>query len=88
MISLERQTRIGVGLLVLTGSTLGAFVHPGFIGLAAFVGVGLVVAGITDFCGLTLVLSKAPWNRSLKAESTCAPRPANEKREAAAPNAV
>lgn len=88
MISLERQTRIGVGLLVLTGSILGAFVHPAFIGLAAFIGVGLVVAGITDFCGLTLVLSKAPWNRSHKAESTCAPRTADKPRETAPTNAI
>ena len=86
MISLERQTRIGVGLLVLTGSILGAFVHPAFIGLAAFIGVGLVVAGITDFCGLTLVLSKAPWNRSHRPGSTCAPRTANEPRESARAN--
>ncbi|MFO1488236.1 MAG: rhodanese-like domain-containing protein [Verrucomicrobiota bacterium] len=62
VISLERQVRIVAGTLVFTGVTLGWFVHPGFFGLSAFVGAGLVFAGITDFCGMGLLLAKAPWN--------------------------
>lgn len=61
--SLERQVRIAAGALVLTGVILGTWVHPGFYGLAAFVGAGLVVAGVTDWCGMGLLLAKAPWNR-------------------------
>jgi rhodanese-related sulfurtransferase len=63
MISLERQVRIAAGSLVLIGVLLGWFVHRGFYGLAAFVGAGLVFAGITDFCGMGLLLAKLPWNR-------------------------
>jgi rhodanese-related sulfurtransferase len=63
VISLERQVRIVAGALVFTGVTLGWFVHPSFFGLAAFVGAGLVFAGITDFCGMGLLLAKAPWNK-------------------------
>ncbi|MFZ4598038.1 MAG: rhodanese-like domain-containing protein [Terrimicrobiaceae bacterium] len=62
-ISIERQVRIGAGSLVVAGVVLGLFVHPGFFGLSAFVGAGLVFAGITDFCGMGLLLAKAPWNR-------------------------
>ena len=47
-ISLERQVRIAAGSLVLAGAALGAFLHPGWIGLAAFVGAGLIFAGVTD----------------------------------------
>lgn len=65
-ISIERQVRIGAGLLVLAGTSLGWFVHPGFFILAAFVGAGLVFAGITDICGMAILLAKAPWNRSGK----------------------
>ena len=36
--SLERQVRIAAGSLVVLGTTLGVFVHPGFLGLSAFVG--------------------------------------------------
>lgn len=63
VISLERQVRIGAGSLVLTGALLGWSVHPAFFGLSAFVGAGLVFAGITDWCGMGLLLAKAPWNR-------------------------
>ena len=62
MMSLERQVRIGAGSLVLSGIVLGSLVHRGFFGLSAFAGVGLVFAGITDFCGMALLLSKLPWN--------------------------
>jgi len=65
-ISIERQVRIGAGSLVLIGTALGRFVHPGFYLLAAIVGAGLVFAGVTDICGMAIVLAKAPWNRSGK----------------------
>lgn len=62
-VSLERQVRIAAGLLVLTGSLLGYFVHPYWIGLAAFVGAGLTFSGLTDTCGMGLVLARMPWNQ-------------------------
>ena len=62
IISLERQIRIAAGSLVLTGVLLSIFVNRGFIGLSGFVGAGLIFAGITDWCGLGLLLAKAPWN--------------------------
>jgi rhodanese-related sulfurtransferase len=62
-ISLERQVRMATGTLVLSGVALGWFVHPGFFGLSAFVGAGLLFAGITDTCGMGILLSKMPWNR-------------------------
>jgi rhodanese-related sulfurtransferase len=62
-ISIERQVRIGAGSLVLTGVLLGFFVNAAFFGISAFVGAGLIFAGITDWCGMGLLLAKAPWNR-------------------------
>jgi rhodanese-related sulfurtransferase len=64
VISLERQVRIAAGLLVLTGILLARLVHPGFVGLSAFVGAGLVFAGVTDWCGMGMLLAKMPWNQS------------------------
>lgn len=69
-ISLERQVRIAAGSLVLLGALLGYFVHPYFIGLSAFVGAGLVFAGITDTCGMGMMLAKMPWNRC-EASGSC-----------------
>lgn len=62
-ISLERQVRIAAGFLVLTGALLGMFVNPWFSGLSAFVGAGLMFAGITDTCGMAMMLAKMPWNQ-------------------------
>jgi len=64
LISLERQVRIGAGSLVLIGVTLGWLLHPAFFALAAFVGAGLVFAGVTDWCGMGLLLARMPWNRA------------------------
>ena len=63
VISLERQVRIAAGSLVLTGVLLANFVNFHFLWLSGFVGAGLVFAGITDFCGMGLMLAKLPWNR-------------------------
>jgi rhodanese-related sulfurtransferase len=62
-ISLERQVRIAAGFLVLLGTVLGYFVDPLWLGLSAFVGAGLMFAGITDTCGMALVLARMPWNQ-------------------------
>lgn len=61
--SLERQVRIAAGSLVLLGIVLSLFVHPYLLGLSAFVGGGLVFAGITDTCGMGMLLARMPWNR-------------------------
>jgi rhodanese-related sulfurtransferase len=62
-ISLERQVRIAAGSLVVLGAVLGWLVHPAFIGLSAFVGAGLVFAGLTDTCGMGMLLARMPWNK-------------------------
>lgn len=67
--SLERQVRIAAGALVLVGVALGTWVHGGFHGLSAFVGAGLIFAGITDWCGMGMLIAKMPWNqRAAKAD--------------------
>ena len=62
-IPLDRQMRIVAGSLVLAGAVLGWQVHPGFYGLSAFVGAGLIFAGITDICPMLMLLARMPWNR-------------------------
>ena len=62
-LSLERQVRIAAGVLVLSGVVLGTWVHPAFYGLSGFVGAGLIFAGVTDWCGMGLLLARAPWNQ-------------------------
>jgi len=61
--ALERQVRLGAGLLVLAGVSLGFLVNPGWFWLAGFVGGGLVFAGTTNFCAMAHLLALLPWNR-------------------------
>lgn len=71
-ISLERQVRIAAGTLVFVGSVLGYAVNPAWIALSAFVGAGLVLAGVTDTCGMAMVLARMPWNtRKAASKSSC-----------------
>ena len=62
-IEIMRQVQITAGSLVFAGTALGALVHPGFYALAAFVGAGLVFAGVSGSCMMARLLSFAPWNR-------------------------
>ncbi len=62
-IALERQVRIAAGSLVLVGAVLGLAVHPFWIGLSAIIGAGLVFSGVTDTCGMGMLLARAPWNQ-------------------------
>jgi rhodanese-related sulfurtransferase len=70
-ISLERQVRIAAGSLVLLGVLLGWLVHPALFGLSAFIGAGLVFAGITDTCGMGMMLARMPWNQVKDAPEPC-----------------
>ena len=64
VMSLERQVRIAAGSLVVLGVAVGQFVHPGGFGLSAFIGAGLIFAGVTDTCGMGMIIAKMPWNRA------------------------
>lgn len=70
-ISLERQVRIVAGFLVVLGAVLSWSVHPGFIGLSAFIGAGLMFAGITDTCGMGMMLARMPWNQCSQDTNSC-----------------
>lgn len=60
--SLERQVRLGAGLLVLIGAVLALTVSLDWLFLSAFVGLGLTFAGLTDICPMGIALGKMPWN--------------------------
>lgn len=62
-LEIMRQVQIAAGTLILIGALLGTFVAPAWFGLSAFVGAGLLFAGISGFCGMARLLMLAPWNR-------------------------
>jgi rhodanese-related sulfurtransferase len=63
-VSIQSQTRTIAGCMVLAGALLGIFVDRNWTYLAAFAGCGLIVAGLTGWCGMSVLLSKMPWNRN------------------------
>jgi rhodanese-related sulfurtransferase len=69
-ISLDRQMRILMGFLVLAGIGLALVIHPLFFGLSAFIGMGMIFAGITDKCPLSQLVARMPWNQ-VKEEKAC-----------------
>ena len=71
--SLERQVRIAAGALASAGGVLAVAVSPWFGLVPAFVGAGLVYAGVTDRCGMAMLLGKLPYNRrGAEGTGTCA----------------
>ena len=60
---LMRQVQIAAGSLVLLGLALNATVAPAWILLSWIVGAGLMVAGVSGFCGMARLLAAMPWNR-------------------------
>lgn len=60
---LMRQVQIAAGALVLLGVILSQTIAPAWIALSAFVGAGLVFAGLSGFCGMARLLPLMPWNR-------------------------
>lgn len=62
-IEIMRQVQIAAGSLVVLGVALGLLVTPSLLVLSAFVGAGLMFAGVTGWCGMARLLSLMPWNR-------------------------
>lgn len=62
-LELMRQVQIAAGSLVLLGVLLGTLLAPVWYALAAFVGAGLIFAGVSGFCGMAKLLMLMPWNR-------------------------
>ena len=62
-LELQRQVQIGAGSLAFGGTLLGLLISPWFLVVPLFVGGGLILAGVTGFCGMARLLARAPWNR-------------------------
>src|SRR5262249_20784938 len=63
-IEIMRQVQIAAGSLVLLGLVLAAMISLWFAAISAFVGVGLVFAGVSGWCGMARLLVLMPWNRA------------------------
>lgn len=64
VLPLMRQVQLTIGLLALVSSVLALTLDIRFALIPAFLGAGLTMAGATGWCGLAILLSKMPWNRT------------------------
>jgi len=71
VLPLMQQVQITVGFFSATGAVLALALNKWFAVIQLATGCGLLVAGLTGFCGLAMVLAKMPWNRDAKAQSGC-----------------
>ncbi len=60
--AMERQVRVVAGMLILITLTLGFLLSRYFLLGTAFVGAGLVFAGVSDICMMGSLLERMPWN--------------------------
>lgn len=60
--TVDGQTRLVVGILVLGSIALAQFVNPAWIYFTVFIGFALIVAGFTGVCPMEFFVSRCPWN--------------------------
>lgn len=63
VLSLERQTQIGVGTIILLLLLLGTIFDTKIHFVIGLIAVGLIYAGLSGSCTLTKLLQKMPWNK-------------------------
>lgn len=62
-LSIIRQVHIIASFLGILGLVLGFILNEWFYLLSLLVFFGLGISGLTGFCGMAMILVKAPWNK-------------------------
>ncbi len=60
-----QQAQITAGILVLIGALGSLLITSGLIWLTILIGIGLIFAGLSGWCGLIKLLGHMPWNKRL-----------------------
>lgn len=63
-ITLIRQVQIIIGAINLFGIAMAWQISAWWLLLPSMTSLGLLMAGLTGFCGLAVLLAKMPWNRT------------------------
>lgn len=61
---MDRQVRLGAGLMTLIGILGFWFIHSAFLFLSLFVACGLIFSAVTNTCGMAIILGRCPWNQA------------------------
>lgn len=68
---LDRQVQTIIGGFVFIATLLAWLISPWFLVISGFLGLGLIFAGLTGFCGLAVLIAKMPWNQKVGKARTC-----------------
>tara|TARA_E500000318_G_scaffold85064_1_gene80928 strand:- start:441 stop:983 length:543 start_codon:yes stop_codon:yes gene_type:complete len=66
-LEIMRQVQIIAGSLACAGGLAGYLADPVYALIPAAVGAGLLMAGVTGWCGMAKLLGHMPWNRQASA---------------------
>ena len=64
IIPLDGQVRIAIGIVLLLITFAGFWVAQALFVLVGFLASILIISGLTGWCGLALLLARAPWNKT------------------------
>ena len=64
-ISLERQVQIAIGALLVLKVAFGFTIHELFFAAIPLIGAGLIIAGLTRWCGMARLIAMMPWNKGV-----------------------
>jgi hypothetical protein len=56
--------QIAIGSLLLLKVIFGFTLHELFFLTGALIGAGLIMAGVTRWCGMARLIALMPWNRN------------------------
>lgn len=62
-LSVMQQVQLTIGMMVLIGTLLGAFVSPWWLLLPGGASLGMILAGLTGSCALASMMAKLPYNQ-------------------------
>ena len=65
LMPIDRQTQIMMGIFIVFSLILSQIYSSYWLIIASIVGLGLINAGITGWCGLSKVINRMPWNKVL-----------------------
>jgi len=68
---LDRQVQTTIGGFILIATLLAWLISPWFLVISGFLGLGLIFAGLTGFCGLAVLMAKLPWNQKVGKTNSC-----------------
>lgn len=63
ILPLDRQTQLAAGVLSFVGTVCAVLINTWFFIIPGFVGLGLMFAGLSGWCGMAKLLAIMPWNK-------------------------